>query len=268
MLKRIKPIIKKISLGFVATAITLALARNKLQLKTPELKQKNNIERTIKKTELRRVKRKKIFELIKETKTNELKRTMQRLKKYETNLNNQELEEIILKAWCVDVAKIHNIDPTIVLSVIEKESEFRHWVKGKKTKYSTKGTPTKKKKKQVRAIGIGQVMPYTAKPFLKKLVLTKHLLTGDFEKDLMNPFINIEITTLILQDNIAKIGINHGISAYFWGMTREKRYMRKNYTSKYSKSITGKRKKYKQILKQNNDYYYQKLINHLKKENY
>lgn len=81
----------------------------------------------------------------------------------------------------------HGIDPELVTAVMWEESDARPWVR------SPKG-----------AVGLMQVMPYMS----ARMEIAGNLTT--IEK-------NIEVGCLILSDNIRRLGVEDGISAYFWG---------------------------------------------------
>jgi soluble lytic murein transglycosylase-like protein len=81
----------------------------------------------------------------------------------------------------------YGIDPELVTAVMWEESDARPWVR------SPKG-----------AIGLMQVMPYMS----ARMEIAGNLTT--IEK-------NIEAGCLILSDNIRRLGVEDGISAYFWG---------------------------------------------------
>lgn len=81
----------------------------------------------------------------------------------------------------------HGIAPELVTAVMWVESDARPWVR------SPKG-----------AIGLMQVMPYMS----ARMEIAGNLTT--IEK-------NIEAGCLILSDNIRRLGVEDGISAYFWG---------------------------------------------------
>ena len=81
----------------------------------------------------------------------------------------------------------YGIAPELVTAVMWEESDARPWVR------SPKG-----------AIGLMQVMPYMS----ARMEIAGNLTT--IEK-------NIEAGCLILSDNIRRLGVEDGISAYFWG---------------------------------------------------
>jgi soluble lytic murein transglycosylase-like protein len=81
----------------------------------------------------------------------------------------------------------YGIDPVLVTAVLLVESSAKPWAR------SPKG-----------AIGLMQVMPYMA---------TRMGLAGNFTTIESN----IEAGCLILAGNIARLGEEDGISAYFWG---------------------------------------------------
>lgn len=81
----------------------------------------------------------------------------------------------------------YGVDPQLVTAVMWEESDARPWVR------SPKG-----------AIGLMQVMPYMS-------------AQADMAGNLATIENNIEMGCLILADNIRRLGVEDGISAYFWG---------------------------------------------------
>jgi len=81
----------------------------------------------------------------------------------------------------------YDLDPDLVLAVILVESDARPWA------HSPKG-----------AVGLMQVMPHMMQPMG---------LAGNFATIESN----IEAGCRILADNIRRLGVDRGISAYFWG---------------------------------------------------
>ena len=81
----------------------------------------------------------------------------------------------------------YQLDPALVIAVIERESTARPWVR------SPKG-----------AIGLMQVMPH----MMGALDVAGNLTTIES---------NIEAGCMILADNIRRLGEHRGISSYFWG---------------------------------------------------
>jgi hypothetical protein len=81
----------------------------------------------------------------------------------------------------------YDLDPALVVAVIQQESTARPWVR------SPKG-----------AVGLMQVMPYMMAP----LEIAGNSMTIES---------NIEAGCLILADNIRRLGEERGILAYFWG---------------------------------------------------
>ena len=81
----------------------------------------------------------------------------------------------------------YELDPDLVLAVMLVESNARPWA------YSAKG-----------AVGLMQVMPHMMKP----MGLAGNLATIES---------NIEAGCFILAHNIRRLGVEDGISAYFWG---------------------------------------------------
>jgi len=81
----------------------------------------------------------------------------------------------------------YGIDPALVMAVMWEESDLRPWVR------SPKG-----------AIGLMQVMPHMS----GQAAMAGNLATIEN---------NIELGCLILADNIRRLGVEDGISSYFWG---------------------------------------------------
>ena len=81
----------------------------------------------------------------------------------------------------------YGIDPQLVTALMWEESDARPWVR------SPKG-----------AIGLMQVMPYMSDQ-------------AEVAGNMTNIENNIEVGCLILADNIRRLGVKDGISAYFWG---------------------------------------------------
>jgi hypothetical protein len=81
----------------------------------------------------------------------------------------------------------YQLDPALLIAVIERESTARPWVR------SPKG-----------AIGLMQVMPH----MMGALDVAGNLTTIES---------NIEAGCMILADNIRRLGEHRGISSYFWG---------------------------------------------------
>jgi hypothetical protein len=100
-------------------------------------------------------------------------------------LSEDELSRIA--AAVVSNSAKYGIDPQLVTAVMWEESDARPWVR------SPKG-----------AIGLMQVMPYMS---------AKAAIPGN----MTNIENNIEVGCLILSDNIRRLGVEDGISAYFWG---------------------------------------------------
>jgi len=103
---------------------------------------------------------------------------------------NPRLSEAELRR--IGASVLHNsakygVDPELVTAVMWEESDARPWVR------SPKG-----------AIGLMQVMPHMS----AQMEIAGNLTT--IEK-------NIELGCLILADNIRRLGVEDGISAYFWG---------------------------------------------------
>lgn len=82
---------------------------------------------------------------------------------------------------------VYDLDPDLVLAVMLVESNARPWA------YSPKG-----------AVGLMQVMPHMMEP----MGLAGNLATIES---------NIEAGCFILANNISRLGVEDGISAYFWG---------------------------------------------------
>jgi len=100
-------------------------------------------------------------------------------------LSESELQRIA--AAILHSSAKYGLDPELVTAVMWEESDARPWVR------SPKG-----------AIGLMQVMPYMS----ARMEIAGNLTT--IEK-------NIEAGCLILSDNIRRLGVEDGISAYFWG---------------------------------------------------
>jgi soluble lytic murein transglycosylase-like protein len=100
-------------------------------------------------------------------------------------LSQRELERI--GAAVVRFSGKYGLDPELVTAVLLVESSARPWVR------SPKG-----------AIGLMQVMPYMAAP----MGMAGNLATIES---------NVEAGCIILAGNIARLGEEDGISAYFWG---------------------------------------------------
>jgi soluble lytic murein transglycosylase-like protein len=81
----------------------------------------------------------------------------------------------------------YDIDPQLVTAVMWEESDGRPWVR------SPKG-----------AVGLMQVMPYMS----AQTEMAGNLTTIEH---------NVEAGCQILADNIRRLGVEDGISAYFWG---------------------------------------------------
>jgi soluble lytic murein transglycosylase-like protein len=81
----------------------------------------------------------------------------------------------------------YDLDPVLVMAVIEVESAARPWAR------SPKG-----------AVGLMQVMPYMIRPM-------------DLAGNASTIEANIEAGCMILAGNIRRLGEEDGISAYFWG---------------------------------------------------
>lgn len=100
-------------------------------------------------------------------------------------LSPRELERI--GSAVVRYSHKYDLDPELVTAVVMVESSARPWVR------SPKG-----------AIGLMQVMPYMAAP----MGMAGNLATIES---------NVEAGCIILAGNIARLGEEDGISAYFWG---------------------------------------------------
>lgn len=93
---------------------------------------------------------------------------------------------------------VYDLDPDLVLAVVLVESNARPWA------HSPKG-----------AVGLMQVMPHMMEP----MQLAGNLATIES---------NIEAGCFILANNIRRLGVEDGISAYFWGSDiRGGRYLEK-----------------------------------------
>jgi len=110
MLKRIKPLLKKITIGITATAIAFSLAKNKLPLKLPETTQ----QQIIKIEKKMQLKRKKNPFQIKETKKNEFNRIKKRLQLYEKLLKENKSKKGITNVVFMGMGEpFHNYDNVI-----------------------------------------------------------------------------------------------------------------------------------------------------------
>jgi soluble lytic murein transglycosylase-like protein len=108
----------------------------------------------------------------------------------------QESESRRIAAAVVKYSAKYELDPALVLAVIQRESTVRPWVR------SHKG-----------ALGLMQVMPHMQGSLSVAGNLT-HVES------------NIEAGCMILADNIRRLGEARGISAYFWGNdVRDHRYL-------------------------------------------
>ena len=87
----------------------------------------------------------------------------------------------------LDGSEKYGIDPALLMAVMWEESDVRPWA------HSPKG-----------AIGLMQVMPH----------MSKLSAMGGNLTTIEN---NIELGCLILADNIRRLGVEDGISSYFWG---------------------------------------------------
>jgi len=111
-------------------------------------------------------------------------------------LSERELHRI--SAAVLDNSAKYDIDPQLVTAVMWEESDARPWAR------SPKG-----------AIGLMQVMPHMS----AQMQIAGNLTT--IEK-------NVEAGCLILADNIRRLGVDDGISAYFWGSRiRDVSYLRR-----------------------------------------
>lgn len=111
-------------------------------------------------------------------------------------LSERELRRI--SAAVLENSAKYDIDPQLVTAVMWEESDARPWAR------SSKG-----------AIGLMQVMPHMSAQWQ----LAGNLTT--IEK-------NVEAGCLILADNIRRLGVEDGISAYFWGSRiRDVSYLRR-----------------------------------------
>ncbi|MFQ5417756.1 MAG: transglycosylase SLT domain-containing protein [Myxococcota bacterium] len=107
------------------------------------------------------------------------------LREVNPRLSEGELRRIT-SAILTNSAK-YGIDPQLVTAVMWEESGARPWVR------SPKG-----------AIGLMQVMPFMS----SEMEIAGNLTTIEN---------NVEAGCLILSDNIRRLGVEDGISAYFWG---------------------------------------------------
>lgn|GEM_PF-1606854 len=100
-------------------------------------------------------------------------------------LGDQERQRIAQAV--LDSSAKYGIDPALLMAVMWEESDVRPWV------HSPKG-----------AIGLMQVMPHMS----ASSAMAGNLTTIEN---------NIELGCLILADNIRRLGVEDGISSYFWG---------------------------------------------------
>ena len=100
-------------------------------------------------------------------------------------LREQERQRIA--SAVLDSSEKHGIDPALLMAVMWEESDVRPWV------HSPKG-----------AIGLMQVMPHMS----ARSAMAGNLTTIEN---------NVELGCLILADNIRRLGVEDGISSYFWG---------------------------------------------------
>jgi hypothetical protein len=100
-------------------------------------------------------------------------------------LGEQERQRIA--SAVLDNSEKYGIDPSLLMAVMWEESDIRPWV------HSPKG-----------AIGLMQVMPHMS----PRSAMAGNLTTIEN---------NIELGCLILADNIRRLGVEDGISSYFWG---------------------------------------------------
>jgi hypothetical protein len=107
------------------------------------------------------------------------------LREVNPRLSEGELRRI--SAAIVGNSAKYDLDPKLVTAVMWEESDARPWVR------SPKG-----------AIGLMQVMPYMS-------------AQAEIAGNMTNIENNIEVGCLILADNIRRLGVEDGISAYFWG---------------------------------------------------
>jgi soluble lytic murein transglycosylase-like protein len=109
------------------------------------------------------------------------------LRELNPRLGDAELARIA--AAVLESSAKYGIDPALVMAVMWEESDIRPWV------LSPKG-----------AIGLMQVMPHMS---------ASAAMAGN-PTTIEN---NIELGCLILADNIRRLGVEDGISSYFWGST-------------------------------------------------
>jgi hypothetical protein len=100
-------------------------------------------------------------------------------------LGEHELQRIA--SAVLDSGEKHSIDPALLMAVMWEESDVRPWA------HSPKG-----------AIGLMQVMPHMS----ARSAMAGNLTTIEN---------NVELGCLILADNIRRLGVEDGISSYFWG---------------------------------------------------
>ncbi|MBW2288128.1 MAG: transglycosylase SLT domain-containing protein [Deltaproteobacteria bacterium] len=100
-------------------------------------------------------------------------------------LRDQERQRIAQAV--LDSSEKYGIDPALLMAVMWEESDVRPWA------HSPKG-----------AIGLMQVMPHMSAP-------------SSMAGNLTTIENNVELGCVILADNIRRLGVEDGISSYFWG---------------------------------------------------
>jgi hypothetical protein len=120
-------------------------------------------------------------------------------------------------AECVSVgsaimksSKLYNIPPSLILAIIQKESHFNP------TAVSSVG-----------AIGLMQVLPATALPYLR----ASHTQYTSIQEALMDPVTNLRVATAYLADLHAGMapddGFRYSLTAYNYGERKTREYLAK-----------------------------------------
>jgi hypothetical protein len=188
----------------------------------------------------------------------------QRLTQYKSiwNTASRTQKKTIMKAWAVDCARFYEINPQIFLSLLYEESKFINRKAKTRSRYNAEGKIVGKNK-GVRAIGIGQIMPYT---FREQIIKEKRMIfnqiTGkNIQQELMDEFINIEVTAALIARNQKRFNSTKwSIAAYRDGVTgalRQKNAGKK--TTDYVQKIESHQNRYAH-LNENPDFYYSQLF--------
>jgi len=116
------------------------------------------------------------------------------LRKKAPNLSPEQVAEIAV-VFATAYVQNPRMRPSMLLAVVQQESGFNP------SALSDKG-----------AIGLMQVMPATARPYLRQLGLPEDPLT------LYDPVVNVKVATLFLEDLLRTYPEDEvAINAYFWG---------------------------------------------------